>query len=344
MGGPIRDFAAQKGSSVSAHLPEIDPNRRAREGFARVSRAGDSLARRSVSPSGDDAVPRRCAAASARRRSSIPAPPIAAPMWTRGSRVPIVWLLAAGAACAGGASTPPAGARTSMPVPAPDSTSRGGAAAGRDSASRAESDVVIDRREMRRQDSAHAAILELNARIHEKMRVRFSEKTCPPESAYRPDARRRGGAAVAARTDSIRGWIRVCRYGDRRLAALWVSYDDSMDIALVGHQEVLLQLENLDVVVFGHPSRTPGGTWRRLEVRREIVRANGAGFEAVDGILRREATGDFVELPDHHRVRIPSLPEALAEANGMRVYIAGPLEAPLQAGVIRTREIRPAPR
>ena len=197
---------------------------------------------------------------------------------------------------------------------------------------------------MSRQDSAHWALLELNARIHEKFRLRFSEKTCPPESAYRLDARRRGGAAVAARTDSIRGWIRVCQYGDRRLAALWVSYDDSMDIALVGHQEVLLQLENLDVVVFGRQSRTRSGTRRRLEVRREIVRANGAGFEAVDGILRRESTGDFVELPDRHRVRIPSLPDALAGANGMRVYIAGPLGDPLQADVIRTREISPVPR
>jgi hypothetical protein len=188
------------------------------------------------------------------------------------------------------------------------------------------------------------ALLEFNARMHEKYMLRFSEKTCPPESAYRPDSRRRGGTAVAARTDSVRGWIRICEYGDRRLPALWLAYDDSMDIALVGHHEVLLQLENLDVVVFGHQSRTPRGAWRRLEVRREIVRANGAGFEAVDGILRRESTGDFVELPDRHRVRIPSLPEALAGANGMRVYIAGPLGDPLQADVIRTRGISPAPR
>jgi hypothetical protein len=251
-------------------------------------------------------------------------------------------LLAAVAACAGGAATPP-GARTPVPVPAHDSTSRGDPASKRDSAARAETVFVIDRDQMRRQDSAHAALLEFNARMHEKFRMRFSEKTCPPESAYRSDTRRRGSTAVAARTDSVRGWIRVCEYGDRRLPALWLSYADSMDIALVAHHEVLLQMENLDVVVFGQQSRTPGGSWRRLEVRREIVRANGAGFEAVDGILRRESTGDFIELSDHTRVRVPSLPLALAGANGMRVYIAGPLGDPLQADVIRTRGIRPAP-
>lgn len=309
----------------------------------RSSGVRDSLAERSVSPSGDDAVPQHCAVAE-HAPSVINAHPIVAPMRTRRSSVPFAWLLAAGAACASGVSTPPAGAGSSVPVPARDSTSHGGVASGRDSASRAGTINVIDLREMMRQDSAHGAILEMNARMHEKFRVRFSEKTCPPESAYRPDARRRGGAAVAARTDSIRGWIRVCQYGDRKLAALWLSYADSTDIALVGHQEVLLQLENLDVVVFGHQSRTRSGTWRRLEVRREIVRANGAGFEAVDGILRRESTGDFVELPDRHRVRIPSLPEELAGANGMRVYIPGPLGDPLQTGVIHTRESSPAPR
>ena len=265
-------------------------------------------------------------------------------MRTRRSSVPFAWLLAAVAACASGVATPPASARTSVPMTAHDSTSRGGAASGRDSAARAETIVVIDRRERRLRDSAHWALLESNARISEKFRRRFSEKTCPPASAYRPDTRRRGSTTAAARADTIRGWIRVCEYGDRKLPALWVSYADSMDIALVGHHEVLMQLENLDVVVFGHQSRVRSGTWRRLEVQREIVRANGAGFEAVDGILRRESTGDFIELPDHTRVLIPSLPQELAGANGMRVYIAGPLGDPLQAGVIRTRGMSPAPR
>ena len=286
-------------------------------------------------------MPPRCVAAE-RAPSVIDAHLIVAPMRIRRSSVPFACLLAAGAACTSGVSTPPAGARNSMPVSAHDSSSR--VAAGRDSAARAGTIVVIDRGDMGRRNRAHMELLEFNARMHEKFMARFSEKTCPPESAYGPDTRRQPGTAVASRTDSLRGWIRICEYGDRKLPALWLSYADSMDIALVGHHEVLLQMEKLDVVVFGHQSRVRSGTWRRLEVRREVVRRNGAGFEAVDGILRRESTGDFVELPDRTRVRIPSLPQELTDANGMRVYIAGPLSDPLQAGVIRTREISPAPR
>jgi hypothetical protein len=253
--------------------------------------------------------------------------------WTmriRRSSVPLALLIAASAACAhGGTQRPGAG----HPQSAPQRESSSHAASVIDSGTAARTDSIARMDEIRR-DSAHMAFLEMNARMHANFRARYNEQTCPPMAVYRASASRRYNRPAGARPDTLRGWIRVCGHGDARRAALTVHFD-STDVALVGHQNVLQQMENLDVVIFGRRSTARAGGWPRLDVQREIVRANGAGFEAVDGILHRERAGDYIELANRRRVRIPLLPDALSGANGMRVYIAGPLDAPLQAEVIR---------
>jgi hypothetical protein len=57
-------------------------------------------------------------------------------------------------------------------------------------------------------------------------------------------------------------------------------------------------------------------------------------FTRGDRELRRGAHGDVLAMPDGRRIAIPHLPEVLSGADGKRVWIAGPIDAPTGAGVI----------
>jgi hypothetical protein len=90
------------------------------------------------------------------------------------------------------------------------------------------------------------------------------------------------------------------------------------------------QLEGLEIVAYGRRRQRAGDP-----VEMETFSVRGRGTDAArDGILHRTSGGDVLELADGRRLPISKLPEQLARADGKRVWIAGPLEAPVAAGVI----------
>jgi hypothetical protein len=107
-----------------------------------------------------------------------------------------------------------------------------------------------------------------------------------------------------------------------------------MGIRLTGVSRVTAgQLQGLEIVVFGRRQRDPVRPWPMQAVDSFVVRSFG-GEPTRDGVLRKRAEGDVLELRDGRRLSLRHLPEILAGADGKRVWIAGPLDAPIQAGVI----------
>ena len=95
---------------------------------------------------------------------------------------------------------------------------------------------------------------------------------------------------------------------------------------------ILVQLHGLDIVVFGR-RRNAGQRWPLQGVDRFIVRRSG-GRPAYDGVLRITSAGAVLDLSEGGHLALSVLPDSLARATGMRVWIAGPLSAPSAAGVI----------
>jgi len=94
--------------------------------------------------------------------------------------------------------------------------------------------------------------------------------------------------------------------------------------------DLLRQLDGVEIVAFGRRRRRADDP---VEIETFSVRGYG-GNPARDGILRRTPSGDVLELADGRRLALPRLPEYLASANGKRIWIAGPLDAPTGASVI----------
>ena len=94
----------------------------------------------------------------------------------------------------------------------------------------------------------------------------------------------------------------------------------------------LQQLNGLEIVVFGRQRKGPF-RWPVQYADSFFVRAIGK-VPARDGILRRGEGRDVLELRNGQRLTIGHLPDLLAKANGMRVWLAGPLDAPVGAGII----------
>lgn len=111
-----------------------------------------------------------------------------------------------------------------------------------------------------------------------------------------------------------------------------LSLGNGKAVILEGDRALYSQLSGVEIVVFGR--RRVGPFPQPVQdVDSFVVRAS-AGVPAVDGTLRREAGRDVLELGDGRRVTITRLPERLSRADGMRVWIAGPLDAPVDANVI----------
>jgi hypothetical protein len=100
------------------------------------------------------------------------------------------------------------------------------------------------------------------------------------------------------------------------------------------------QLSAVEIVAFGRRRDRTVFPWPVQEVDSFAVRGSG-GVPARDGILRREPRGDVLVLRDGGRLALPRLPETLAGADGKRVWIAGPLDAPTWAGVLDPARPRP---
>jgi len=108
-------------------------------------------------------------------------------------------------------------------------------------------------------------------------------------------------------------------------------------VTVDGSRDIFSQLIGKDVVVFGKRRNPPPGhpylSHPIIKVDSFLVRAHDAK-PARDGILRRRPTGDMLQVRNGRRLPIANLPGALAKADGMRVWIAGPLGSPASAGVI----------
>ena len=111
-----------------------------------------------------------------------------------------------------------------------------------------------------------------------------------------------------------------------------LSIGNDKAVILKGDRALYKQLSGVELVVFGR-RRVGPFPWPVQDVDSFVVRAS-AGVPAVDGTLRRAVGRDVLELRDGRRVTVARLPERLARANGMRVWIAGPLDAPVASNVI----------
>jgi hypothetical protein len=135
--------------------------------------------------------------------------------------------------------------------------------------------------------------------------------------------------------DSVRGTIVLEGTGEAPVVFLLTKEGRRLTLEGRYTTDLLRQLERLDIVAYGRRRRILDVPMDEAPVEMETFSVRGYGPEpARDGILRRTARGDELELADGRRLAIAHLPEYLATANGKRIWISGPLEAPKGAGVI----------
>ncbi|HEY4129128.1 MAG TPA: hypothetical protein VGM50_00815 [Gemmatimonadaceae bacterium] len=90
----------------------------------------------------------------------------------------------------------------------------------------------------------------------------------------------------------------------------------------------LLRVEGLEVAVRG--VEESGG----LRMERFTVTAID-GKPVLDGIVRIDGTGCYLEVPKKKRLAIANAPDVFKVLNGARIWLSGPLESgPYQYGVI----------
>lgn len=145
--------------------------------------------------------------------------------------------------------------------------------------------------------------------------------------------RQQSESAVAfAKLDTIRGAVSLVE--NDPAAELILSLDpDSVPIALAGSRVAPLRhLRKLDVMVAGRftgqrsLTASPRGA-RVFEADTFVVRGMD-GTPAVDGIIAMQNSRYFV-LANGRRLPVEYMPKALQGKLGARVFLAGPLEAPL---------------
>jgi hypothetical protein len=138
-------------------------------------------------------------------------------------------------------------------------------------------------------------------------------------------------------SDSVRGRISMGGAGTCVSAAVHLTTKENELFVLNGSRDVFAQLIGMEVVVFGKRRNPPPN---HPYLANPIVTVDSFLIRAADdtptreGVLRRIPQGDVLETPDGRRLSLPTLPPALAKADGMRVWIAGPLNAPTSAGFI----------
>lgn len=156
----------------------------------------------------------------------------------------------------------------------------------------------------------------------------------PPRSTHRtPDPVR---PALSA-TDSVRGQISIGGGGSCVAALVHLTTKGNELFVLDGSRDVFAQLIGLEVVVFGKrrnpPANHPYLANPIITVDSFVIRA-ADGMPTHEGVLRRGPQGSVLETQDGRRIPLLTVPSALKGADGMRVWIAGPLGAPPSAGVI----------
>jgi hypothetical protein len=180
-------------------------------------------------------------------------------------------------------------------------------------------------------DRAHSKVRAMNARAYAETLRRFRAKHCPPPDAFAA-VPRHGAPARRAKPSSVRGKIVAC--GDPPGTRFALLRANGRALALVGDTTVVARMLGLEVTASG--ALTGGGrqAWPQLAVERATAHGQ-EGRQAWDGVLRREAGRDYLELTSGgRRLAIPVLPANLEGAHGLRVWVVGPLAAPGGGGVV----------
>lgn len=140
------------------------------------------------------------------------------------------------------------------------------------------------------------------------------------------------GRPIAARSkrDSIRGIVALAGPAPTPIVSLILKDGSSVRLVSSHPLATIRQLEGLEIVVYAKPRGRPD---EPVDMEDFAVRAVGDDL-AVDGILRRAPNGDILETNDGRRLTVHRLPDYVHDADGKRVWIAGPLDAPTSAGVI----------
>jgi hypothetical protein len=119
------------------------------------------------------------------------------------------------------------------------------------------------------------------------------------------------------------------------------------DVLLFGQRAILRQMDYLHVMVFGRwsPKLSQGRRVFAVEsanarAQSELVPRFDGTAPIFDGILRREAEDDFLEMPDGRRLRIAHLPRHLWDADGRRVLFFDSFETPTGTLVIEEKRRR----
>ena len=157
-------------------------------------------------------------------------------------------------------------------------------------------------------------------------------------STQPPSAAAKGGAGTptlarevrSTRADSARGTVRLTGSCNGGFTLLSLGNDKA--VMLEGSRALFEQVRGIEIVVFGRRRAGPF-PWPVQNVDSFFVRRLDSSA-ALDGTLRREGGRDVLEVRGGRRVAIARLPDRLAKADGMRVWIAGPPEAPIAGGII----------
>ena len=130
--------------------------------------------------------------------------------------------------------------------------------------------------------------------------------------------------------DSIRGIVALAGPAPAPIVSLILKNGGSVRLVSSHPLATVRQLNGLEIVVYAKP-----GVRLDEPVDMEDFAVRAVGDEpAVDGIMRRAPSGDLLEKNDGRRLTVRRLPDYLHDADGKRVWIAGPLDAPTSAGVI----------
>lgn len=139
--------------------------------------------------------------------------------------------------------------------------------------------------------------------------------------ACAPGARPPANDGLQVAADTLRG--RVAIVGSEPGTWVVLQLDGGRRaVTLLGDRRVLDRLSGLEATVWGTPDASG-----MLPVTRFEVRGSG-GVAAVDGVLERRGGGYVLVTHEGRALPLAHLPEALREAVGGRVWLAGPLDRP----------------
>ena len=149
---------------------------------------------------------------------------------------------------------------------------------------------------------------------------------------------------TAAATDTVRGVLTAV--GSEPLTALVITTTNDR-VVLAGTTaddvQMLRNVVGLELMVRGTRtgSRSAAAAPQPVPVFRvsTFVVRSAEGYAAVDGVVSNADNAFSLLLADGRRVSTPRLPASLRQKIGMRVFVAGPLDAPpISYGIISANQ------